>query len=171
MPTTNADFSLSGAKSIDCLVKLLDASLDVLCSIDEEGHFVAPSRAASKSLWGYEPEELEGIPYIAHIVREDRAKTEDGHTPSKDRNRWYSGFENNYCRKDGMIVPMVWSARWDKRERVMYCVVRDAREKQQAEKKLQLAKKKYTLQAKKTIGILQSIQDDCIRPKGPGHLF
>ncbi|SFN77045.1 PAS domain S-box-containing protein [Algoriphagus ornithinivorans] len=107
--------------------KLFEASLDVICSIDSNGNFVKVN-AASKDLWGYEPEELEGTPYADLIYPEDIEKT------SKVAEEILSGkkittFENRYIRKDGKIAYNFWSARWDEQDQMMYCVARDGREK------------------------------------------
>ena len=48
-----------------------------------------------------------------------------------------TNFENRYVRKDGRIIPLIWSAKWDKREKVMYCVARDATALREAEHQLQ----------------------------------
>lgn len=107
--------------------KLFEASMDVICSIDSDGNFVKVN-AASKDLWGYEPEELEGTPYSDLIYPEDIEKT------SKVAEEILSGkkittFENRYIRKDGKIAYNFWSARWDEQDKMMYCVARDGKEK------------------------------------------
>lgn len=56
--------------------ELIDASLDVFCTIDEYGKFVHVS-AASEDHWGYHPDELVGKPYVDLIVDEDISKTND----------------------------------------------------------------------------------------------
>ena len=128
------DNSPKPTASLDKLKKLLNSSLDVICSIDEEGKFVIINSAA-KNVWGYEPDELSGIYYMDLVVEEDKPKTIDAAT------RIMAGvnmtnFENRYLCKDGSVKHILWSARWDDEEKLMYCIAKDATEKKQAEEKL-----------------------------------
>jgi PAS domain S-box-containing protein len=116
------------------LRNILHYSQDVICTIDRCGNFEKVS-AASKEVWGYLPEELEGYPYISFVVPEDREKTLktaenilEGEKPTN--------FENRYLHKKGHYVDVIWSAKWNEEEGLMYCVARDGREKKQAEKAL-----------------------------------
>jgi len=120
--------------SLETLKKLLNSSLDVICSIDQDGRFVSVNSAA-KDVWGYEPEELSGTYYMDLVVEADRSLTTDAAI------RIMSGvnmtnFENRYTCKDGSVKPILWSARWDAAEQLMYCIAKDATEKKQAEEKL-----------------------------------
>ena len=113
---------------------LLDSSLDVICSLDIEGRFVNVS-AASKFIWGYTPEELIGKKCMDLVVEEDQEKT----TQAGDFLRTgvnMTNFDNRYRCKDGSIIPIVWSARWDAEQQIMYCVAKDAREKLKTENEL-----------------------------------
>ncbi|HYH14620.1 MAG TPA: PAS domain S-box protein, partial [Flavisolibacter sp.] len=53
-------------------------------------------------------------------------------------------FENSFYRKDGSVIPLAWSARWDEDEQIMYCIARDGREKKLIEQ--QLVEKQKRLQ-------------------------
>jgi PAS domain S-box-containing protein len=106
--------------------QLMDASLDVFCTINEKGNFTYVS-SQSESLWGYKPEELIDIPYANLIIEEDVPKT------NEIASKIMSGqnvrtFTNRYKRKDGEIAYNIWSARWDDDAKMMYCVVRDGKE-------------------------------------------
>ena len=107
--------------------KLLDASLDVICSIDEHGIFTKVS-AACKELWGYEKQELIGKAYIDFVIDEDVEKTNQVVSDIID-GKAMTTFENRYKRKDGGITFNLWSARWDPKTQIMFCVARDGREK------------------------------------------
>lgn len=115
------------------LQKILDMSLDIICSFDGEGRFLKVN-AASTKIWGYTPEELIGERYSKFIYRDGAyQKTKEVEI------RAYSGieinsFENTYVRKDGTLVPMIWSARWQESENTMYCVGKDATDFKKAEK-------------------------------------
>ncbi|HEX8378637.1 MAG TPA: PAS domain S-box protein [Pedobacter sp.] len=137
-------------KNAAALQRVLNNSLDVICSFDHEGRFIQCSRA-SKQVWGYEPEELIGTPYMQLIVEDDRELTQQVAT------RLTSGldvtnFQNRYKRKDGSIVYILWSARWDEQEQTMFCIARDATDKVNAERLSQE-------QAQRIITVVESIRD------------
>jgi two-component system sensor histidine kinase UhpB len=69
------------------------------------------------------------------VVPEDHAKTiaaaslvQSGHD--------LTNFENRYIRKDGNVVPLLWSATWDVENSIMYCVAKDATQMKALEKDL-----------------------------------
>lgn len=106
------------------LSKIMDSSLDVICTIDEQGKFIKVSAAAEK-IWGYKPNELAGTLYSELVYAEDIQKTKDIATTIM-AGISTANFENRYVRKNGEIVPMIWSAKWDENDRIMYCVAKDA---------------------------------------------
>lgn len=116
--------------------QLMDASLDVFCTIDEAGNFVFVS-AASLDHWGYHPQELIGKPYRDLIVEEDFEKT-DLVAAEIMAGREFKSFSNRFRKKNGDIAHNLWSARWGYKSKLMYCVARDEKEKieEEAEKEL-----------------------------------
>ena len=102
---------------------LLDSSLDVICSIDQNGKFTYVS-AASKRVWGYPPAELVGRRYMDLVVPSDHKRTAAS-AAAIQAGKEVRSFENTYIRKDGTLVPLVWSARWSEADEMMYCVARD----------------------------------------------
>lgn len=116
--------------------RLMDASLDVFCTIDEAGKFVFVS-AVSAELWGYRPEELIGTRFRDLIVEDDLEKT-DQVAAEIMAGREVKSFSNRYRKKNGDIAYNLWSVRWDHESKLMYCVARDAKEKieEEAEKEL-----------------------------------
>jgi PAS domain S-box-containing protein len=135
------------SKKQPSLQQLLDSSLDVICTIDAEGRFEYVS-AASKDVWGYEPAELIGVRYMDYVVPEDHPKTvavAEAITSGIN----ITTFENRYTRKDGSIVWILWSARWNEGDALMYCVAKDLTEKKEAEQK----------EKEKLADIYDSIQD------------
>lgn len=110
---------------------IMKHSLDVICTIDAIGRFVFVS-SASERLWGYTPEELQGRPYMDLVHPEDREKS--GRAAADiTTGRLLRDFENRYIRKDGSVVPIVWSAFWSTDDKIMFCVARDVTERKQAE--------------------------------------
>lgn len=121
-------------KSQERLQKIMDRSLDIICTIDGEGRFVQVSKASSKIL-GYEPEEIVGMSSLKLTHKDDREKT------IKIAREVIQGgeatnFENRYLRKDGKYIPLLWSARWYPEEALLYSVARDATEIKRTEEKL-----------------------------------
>lgn len=113
---------------------LLNASLDVITSIDEKGRFIKVS-AASLKHWGYAPEELEGIAYMDLVHPEDVAITNKV-AAEIIAGKNYTTFENRYITKKGTIAYNLWSAYWDPISKVMYAVARDGFEKKVIEQVL-----------------------------------
>jgi PAS domain S-box-containing protein len=121
--------------------RLMNASLDVFCTINEDGNFIYVSEAA-KSLWGYNPEEIINTPYITLVIEEDIPKT------NNIANAIISGqeiksFVNRYKCKDGHIAYNLWSARWDEKAKLMYCVARDAKETLEQKRQLELSEERF----------------------------
>lgn len=109
------------------LEKIMNCSLDIICTIDAEGNFVKISNASEK-VWGYKPDELVGKKYTEHIHPDDLEKSKIV-TQQIIAGFDQTNFQNRYIKKDGTIVPVIWSAKWDDTEKMIYCIVKDATEK------------------------------------------
>jgi diguanylate cyclase (GGDEF)-like protein/PAS domain S-box-containing protein len=103
--------------------RIMDYSMDVLCSIDAQGHFTRLSPSASTVL-GYSPEELMGQPYLQFIVAEDRERTQAA-VDAIMAGESHHGFRNSSRRKDGSIVHLLWSAGWSENDRTLFAVAHD----------------------------------------------
>lgn len=113
------------------LSKILNSSLDVICAVDARGYFLYVS-AACETVWGYKADELIGKPLMDFVYPEDHEKTKaEAARVMEGNNRRH--FENRYVRKDGSLVPITWSARWDEKDKIRYGVARDATEKKRDE--------------------------------------
>lgn len=123
------------------LDKIMDSSLDVICTINVEGNFVKVS-SASEKVWGYTPEELVGKKYIKLVHPDDVEKTK---IVSLEIIAGFdqTNFQNRYIKKDGSIVPILWSAKWDDTEKIMYCIAKDGTEKVKQEAALIESEKLY----------------------------
>ena len=114
--------------------KLLRSIVDVICVISEQGIFqyVSPSAA---TLFGYPASFMTGRSFLIFIHPDDVQKTVEL-SQNKVHNCRLSNYENRYIRKDGSVVPVLWSGRWDETDRVYYCVARDGSEKLEIEHRL-----------------------------------
>jgi len=134
------------------LEKILDSSLDMICTINEDG-YILNVNAASEKILGYKPEELIGKPLFDFLYPEDLAKTERM-AASVMASTDMTNNENRYVRKDGSLVPLMWSATWDPKERVRYGIARDATERKKIEDALRLSNERFEYAAKATSDIL-----------------
>lgn len=103
--------------------RIMDYSMDVLCSIDAQGCFTQLSPSASTVL-GYSPEELIGRPYLQFIAPEDRERTQ-ATVDAIMAGESHHGFRNSSRRKDGSIVHLLWSAGWSENDRTLFAVAHD----------------------------------------------
>ena len=114
--------------------RILDYSLDVICTIDEFGRFRQVSPACEK-IWGHTPAALIGQQYIDFVCPEDVATTRQAALDIVSGTAT-SNFENRCIRKDGTVVPMIWSAVWSAADRMVFCVARDNTERKRIEEEL-----------------------------------
>lgn len=109
------------------LEKIMNSSLDIICTINAEGNFVKISNASEK-VWGYMPDELVGKKYT-EIVHPDDLEKSKIVTQEIIEGCDQTNFQNRYIKKDGTIVPIIWSAKWDDTEKMIYCIAKDGTEK------------------------------------------
>lgn len=144
------------------LEKIMDSSLDIICTINEEGKFVTVS-AASNNILGYTPQELVGKKYIDFVFKKDVDRSLK--TAIETRNGIpVSLFENRYIHKNGRIVPLLWSAKWDDADKTTYCIAKDATQKKQLEKEFENERQRFKdvfFQAPTIMAIV----------KGPNYIF
>lgn len=134
------------------LRKIMDLSLDVICTVDQEGRFVTVG-AASKMAWGYLPEELVGRRVIDLVQEDGKERTSKAMAELRNGVDMVN-FENRYIRKNGEPVTLLWSSRWDPNEKLEYSVARDATEIKKAEEKIKNNEKRFrTLLQNSTDGL------------------
>ncbi len=125
-------------KKSETLIRNIDAnSLDMICSVSEDGYFLHVS-AASEAILGYTPAELIGKKPFDFVYAEDKQKTIDSANYVMAGNL-LNNFQNRYVRKDGSLVTLSWSTRWDEHDRVRYGVARDVTEKNITDEKIKQA--------------------------------
>ncbi|MBK3867397.1 PAS domain S-box protein [Pseudomonas stutzeri] len=103
--------------------RIMQFTMDVLCSFDNEGRFREVSPSCFK-LFGYRPDELIGKPYLDLVLEEDRESTVLEALALKDGRATY-GFRNRYRHKDGRILHILWSADWSEGEQTLFAVAHD----------------------------------------------
>lgn len=149
-------------QALNDLHNILDSSLDVICSFDEEGRF-AHVNSASERIWGYKPQELLGKKYMDFVFHDDVENTIKADIDIRN-GKPVTMFENRYIHKNGSIISMLWSAKWDDEYKLSYCIARDATEKKNLEKAFEMEKQRFMdlyLQAPSCMGIL----------KGPNYVY
>ena len=121
--------------------KLLDTTIDSICTVDKSGLFISLN-AACTNFWGYHPEELVGKPFLQNIVGHDHQTfTSLMHMEVEDIHH----FKNHYRTKDGTVIPMIWYVCWDYTKEMMYYVACDARDKKEIEKALEQSNERFQL--------------------------
>lgn len=121
---TSTNSSRACRKQLMAYQSLLDSSSDVNCTMTKEGIFLYVS-AAAETLWGYAPQELIGSHCMNFIPLDDHTKTVAAGAILMSGEA-VTDLENRFLKKDGTMVPVLWSARWSEPEQVMYCVAKDA---------------------------------------------
>ena len=116
---------------------IMDNSQDMICTVDEHGRFQTVN-AACRNLLGFTPGELIGRSYLDLVHPDDRSRTKDVDTSTRNQGR-LSNFVNRYIRKDGTTVDVLWSASWSDDEKIFFCVAHDISERQRSEERLRKA--------------------------------
>lgn len=121
--------------------RIMDASLDIICTMNRDGMFTRVSSAAYRIL-GYSPVELTGKPFLSFISESDQqrtinalAKAISGHPVNH--------FDNRVLSKSGTIVYIRWSINWNSSTQSLYCVGRDATERIKGEARMQASERWY----------------------------
>lgn len=128
-------------KTKDELEKVMNSSLDIIISVDIN-NIILTVNIACKRILGYEPEELIGQPLFNYLFKGDKESTEAVVENVKQGNN-ITAFENRYIRKDGSLVPLIWSSTFDSETQIRYGIARDATEKKEQELKLRLSEQRF----------------------------
>ncbi|CAN0578632.1 unnamed protein product, partial [Ectocarpus sp. 12 AP-2014] len=121
--------------------KILNTSLDIICTVDKDGRFLTIN-TASKRIWGYSPTELIGKKYINFVYNKDIEASIEIEKQVVSGKK-ITHFENRYLHKKNYLVPMRWSANWDNVEGIMYCIARDNTEHKKVEEKLEQSERRF----------------------------
>ncbi|GGD72972.1 hypothetical protein GCM10011412_08260 [Maribacter cobaltidurans] len=121
--------------------QLIDSSLDVFCTFNEQGEFLYVSATAERH-WGYTPEELLGRSYRSLVIEEDLVSTDLMETTLK-KGQEIKSFSNRYRKKYGGIAYNQWSSKWDGRAKLFFAVARDSKETLEQEEKLHYCEERF----------------------------
>ncbi|MDB6135380.1 MAG: hybrid sensor histidine kinase/response regulator [Verrucomicrobiales bacterium] len=135
----NLNEVISGRSSaLRAIEKILAFSLDIICTLDRDNRIVEISDACEKVL-GYLPEELAGRSILDLMPEEDQRKLAETSVRILSGDA-QAGFIRRWIRKDGTVIPMIWSANWSEEDQLKFCVGRDISEITLANEKLQSAR-------------------------------
>lgn len=107
-------------------------AVDVICSVDGSGNFIAVNPAAHR-VWGYQPEELVGNKLMDLVVPDDLKKTTAIVQTATDGKENVS-FENRIRRADGTAIDVLWAVHWSPEEEALFCVCHDISERREMER-------------------------------------
>ncbi|WP_114782656.1 PAS domain S-box protein [Botryobacter ruber] len=146
------------------LQKIMDLSLDVIGTINNEGKIETVS-AASEVVWGYSPEEMIGTTPFEYIYEEDKEKSFVALAGLKDGIDMHN-FENRIIRKNGEPVTMLWSGRWHPADQIGYFTARDITDIKKAEEKIKTNEKRFrTLLQNSTDGFILIAADGTVKER------
>ncbi len=128
---------------------MVENALNLICTVDAEGKFVAVNPACFK-MFGYQPEELIGTAYVDLIVPEDVEKSTAAARVMAGEE--INNFENRCRRKNGAVINLLWTTYWSKNEQLMFAVAHDITERKQAQAAIRRSEEKYR-------NILETIQE------------
>ncbi|WP_210489031.1 PAS domain-containing sensor histidine kinase [Rufibacter aurantiacus] len=102
--------------------KMAELSLDLFCTLGQEGLYVYAS-GACQDILGYRSWEVEGMHYTDLVHPEDQTRTQQAFQVAANGTR--QQFENRMIHKDGQEVWVLWSVAWSEEEGTMFCVGRN----------------------------------------------
>jgi PAS domain S-box-containing protein len=111
---------------------IIENAVDVICSVESDGHITAINPAVRK-VWGYSPEEVVGS-RVSFIIKPEDVEDTLGALDKAVTERSPVTFENRIKRKDGSFADMLWSASWSPAERSLFCIAHDITERKEIER-------------------------------------
>ena len=105
------------------IARFADLLLDAICMVDSDGRFKFVSNACER-IFGYTKAEMVGMKAIDMVAPHDRERTADA-AASVMAGQRLTHFQNQYVRKDGTLVDLMWSARWSEEDQLRVAVARE----------------------------------------------
>lgn len=128
-------------EALNKLNKVMNSSMDLIFSIDEEKNIVQINSASSDIL-GYEPYELLHKNYGDLIFKEDQEKIFSIDQDTRNGNP-LKNFEARIIHKNGTIVTIMVSAVWDNDDKLIYCTAKDITAKKNLEKAYDVERQRF----------------------------
>jgi len=119
--------------------RIMEYSLDVLCSFDGEGRFTQVNRACER-VFGYTQAELIGRRHEELVHPDDREATRLA-AAAVVAGQPTRLFRNRVQRRDGRLVEVLWSADWSAQDSTLFAVARDITELVQQERRYELQRR------------------------------
>ncbi|HEY8388972.1 MAG TPA: PAS domain S-box protein, partial [Parasegetibacter sp.] len=147
-------------KALNELNKIVENSVDLICSINNEGRFVQVS-AASRKIWNYSSQELTGSALFSIVHPEDLEETR------KVFENLQSGepqviFENRILKNGGGYVFMEWSVYWSAQEQIAFCVARDISAQKEAEERARISENNLRISQRNLSAIFSNTNESFV---------
>jgi PAS domain S-box-containing protein len=125
----------------ETISRILDSSLDIIAVLTPDGkrRFVSDS---AYTIFGYDSGELQGQSIFDMICPEDKDNTLTILNNVKALNG-AAILENRIIKKDGSLVTMSWSYKWNDESGSIYAIGRDVTANKKMEEELRLSEKKF----------------------------
>jgi PAS domain S-box-containing protein len=113
---------------------LIQYAADVICVIDLQSTILSVN-PASRTVWGYNPEELVGKQITDYLLSNDVKNTMKALLKA-EKSIEKIVFENRFRKKNGDVVDLLWSAHLSATDRGLFCIAHDITERKKAEQML-----------------------------------
>lgn len=123
--------------------KVVENAADVICLVSTEG-IILSANAAARSVFGYSPDELIGKRLSDFYVAGNGEDSLNPFLGAKESIQKLQA-ENQFRRKDGTVIDVLWSAHWSATDNGLFCVAHDITERKYAEKMLKLSEERVRL--------------------------
>lgn len=121
--------------------RVLDNSLDVICTLTPDGRFAEVS-AASLRVWGYTPEEMADR-HSSEFMHPDDAAASEALGAQVTAGEALLNYENRQLHKNGRVVYCTWTAHWSEFDQCVFAVARDTTEQHHASERIAASEDRF----------------------------